>query len=103
MSHKFEKRVERLEEALVIGDKRKELERRCRSHYNIRNVSDAALYASIEALLKRHSLPDWAEAEFQRPIPRNAYANAVREVEESWRTLPCIAFTSCQLAPVTLC
>ena len=85
MSHHFGKRVERLEDQLIIGEERQEFERHLRFHYNLMRVSDKALHASLEALQQRHPTPDWAEAEFQRPIPAEAYPHSVREAERKAR------------------
>ena len=85
MSHVFGKRVQRLEDALVIGEERQEFERQCRFHYNLISVSDDALHAAIKAGEQRKHPPDWAEAEFQKPIPPDAYQWLVREAERKAR------------------
>lgn len=83
MSHGFGKRVERLEDALVIGEDRQEFERLRRMHYNLINVSDEALTASIDAIQQGDPTPDWAEEEFQKPIPADAHQWQVRNAERN--------------------
>lgn len=85
MSHGFGKRVEQLEDALVIGEDRQKFESQCRYHYNLMSVSDKALHAAIEAGKQRKPTPDWAEAEFQKPIPPDAPQWLVREAEQKAR------------------
>ena len=85
MLHGFARRVERLEDALVIGEERQEFERQCRFHYNLMSVSDKALHATIKAGEQRKHPPDWAEAEFQKPIPPDAHQWLVREAERKTR------------------
>lgn len=85
MSRAFAKRVDDLEDALVIGEERQQFERWRRFHYNLQLVSMEALRASIDAGQKGLPTPDWAEAEFQAPIPADAYPERVRDAERMTR------------------
>ena len=82
MLHGFAKRVERLEDALVIGERRQKFERQLRHNYNLMSVSNKALHAAVKAGEQRKHPPDWAEAEFQKPIPPDAHQWLVREAEQ---------------------
>ena len=85
MLHGFAKRVEQLEDTLVIGEERQKFERQRRYHYNLMSVSNEALHAAIKAGEQKEHPPDWAEAEFQKPIPPDAHPWLVREAERKTR------------------
>ena len=85
MLHGFARRVEQLEDALVVGEDRQKFERQLRHNYNLMSVSNEALHESIGALQQRKHPPDWAEAEFQKPIPPDAPQWLVREAEQKAR------------------
>ena len=85
MFHGFARRVEWLEDALVIGEERHEFERQRRFNYNLLSVSDDALHASIKAMEQRKPTPDWAETEIQKPNRPDAHPCLVREVERKTR------------------
>ena len=52
-----------------------------RHHYNLFQVSDAALIESIVSAFEGKQPPDWVENEFQEPIPNGSDKGRITEAE----------------------
>lgn len=85
MSRGFARRLDQLEDRLVIGEKRQEFERLRRWYFNLRMVSDKALQVAESTLQEKVREPDWVRYEFEKPIPQDATPWLVREAEAKAR------------------
>ena len=85
MSGRFARRLDRLKDHPVIGERRQEIERLRRWYFNLRMVSDKALEAAENAIQERVQEPDWVREEFEKPIPPDATPEIVREAEAKAR------------------
>ncbi|GEM_PF-1896863 len=78
-----DKRLEKVEDALLVGQDRREFERLRRHHYNLRGgaVSTEGLLVSLIAAVGQFDPPAWVKTEFDRPLPADAHLWLVREAE----------------------
>ncbi len=72
MSQAFIRRLSDLENVLVVGDDREQLELEKRYYYNLPNLSTPALVILMRAALGEIEIPGWLEAEIYKPIPPDA-------------------------------
>ena len=76
-------RLKRIESQVILTEDQRTFERLKRAQYNLFRVSDEALVESIVSALEGKELPEWAEAEFQQPIPVGADKTRIAEAEAS--------------------
>jgi len=69
MSQAFIRRLSDLENVLVVGDDRQQLEYEKRYYYNLPNLSTPALVILMRAAMGETEIPQWLEAEIYKPIP----------------------------------
>ena len=79
MAQAFNRRIEKLEDAVVIGEDRQQFECEKRYYYNLRNLSTSALMILMRAALGEIEIPRWLEAEIYKPIPPDAAKSQIDE------------------------
>lgn len=81
MARNLTKRLDHVEDAMLVGDDRQQFERERRYAYNLRLMSTEALDVSMLCILGGIPAPDWITAELERSIPFNAPKDQVVKAE----------------------
>jgi len=89
MARNLTKRLDHVEDAMLVGDDRQQFERERRYAYNLRLISTEALDVSMLCILGGIPTPDWITAELERPIPPDANRSLVAKAEASARQILC--------------
>ena len=74
-------RIKRIEDRVIVTDDQRRFERLKRSHFNLFQVSDAALTESLVSAFEGKKPPGWVENEFQEPIPNGSGKDRISEAE----------------------
>lgn len=79
MAQAFIRRLSDLENVLIVGDDRQQLELEKRYYYNLPNLSTSALMILMRAAMGETEIPGWLEAEIYKPIPPDAAKSLIDE------------------------
>lgn len=83
MSRAFIRRLDKLEDNLIIGPERQAFERERRHFYNMRFIPDSALVLLFRADLGEIKVPKWLQSRLLKPIPVDAPKDLVEEATAS--------------------
>jgi len=79
MAQAFDRRLEKLEDTVIVGKDRRLFEREKRYYYTLPSLSTTALMILLRAALGEIEIPKWLEAEIYKPIPPDTAKSQIDE------------------------